>query len=341
MRAGNGSPLSDRRPDLPPRLVQDRRWRAGARSGTPVSERRGHGARSAERARTPERAGRDGRARGHHSQAPSDPVCRRAAVRESRTRPGPRVLLQRPRGGAPDGTGQGAGTSCRLANIVRLTSTQTETDIRNHLPAARRRCSAGGHRSEGRRPLRISAQLVSAEDGCHLWSEGYDRRTADVFAVQDEIARSVVDRLKVTLAEFPRQPLIRQHTQNPRAYQCYLKGRFYWTRRYHGGLKAALEQFQKAIEEDAGYALAYAGLADAYSFMAVYSVQRPRTAFAHRIGGRRTSARDRPRAAGGAHVAGIHQASGRLELAGSRTRVPPRAGRSIRPRRCPGSTIRG
>ena len=128
--------------------------------------------------------------------------------------------------------------------------------------------------------VRISAQLVSAEDGCHLWSEGYDRSTADLFAVQDEIARSVVDRLKVTLSEFPRQPIIRQHTQNPRAYQCYLKGRFYWTRRYHGGLKAALEQFQKAIEEDAGYAMAYAGLADAYSFMAVYSVQKPRTAFA-------------------------------------------------------------
>ena len=129
--------------------------------------------------------------------------------------------------------------------------------------------------------LRISAQLVSAEDGCHLWSEGYDRLTADVFAVQDEIARSVVDRLKVTLAEFPQQPLMRQHTRNPRAYECYLKGRFYWTRRFHGGLNAALEQFQKAIEEDAGYALAYAGVADAYSFMAVYSVQKPCTAFAY------------------------------------------------------------
>jgi serine/threonine-protein kinase len=128
--------------------------------------------------------------------------------------------------------------------------------------------------------VRISAQLVSAEDGCHLWSEGYDRSTADVLAVQDEIARSVVDRLKVTLAEFPRQSLIRQHTQNPRAYQCYLKGRFYWTRRYHGGLKAALEQFEKAIQEDAGYALAYAGLADAYSFIGIYSVQKPRPAFA-------------------------------------------------------------
>jgi serine/threonine-protein kinase len=158
--------------------------------------------------------------------------------------------------------------------------TQTQTSIRDicrllDVDAA----LEGTVRKAGDR-VRISAQLVSAEDGCHLWSEGYDRSTVDVFGAQDEIARSVVDRLKVTLAEFPRQPLIRQHTQNPRAYQCYLKGRFYWTRRYHGGLKAALEQFQKAIEEDAGYAMAYAGLADAYSFMGIYSVQRPRTAFA-------------------------------------------------------------
>ena len=208
---------------------------------------------------------------------------------------------------------------------------QTETDIRSICRLLDVDAVLEGTVRKAGDRLRISAQLVSAEDGCHLWSEGYDRRTADVFAVQDEIARSVVDRLKVTLAEFPRQPLIRQHTQNPRAYQCYLKGRFYWTRRFHGGLNAALEQFQKAIEEDAGYAMAYAGVADAYSFMAVYSV----AATVHRvcvcISGRRASARDRPRPAGGAHVAGIHQASERLELARSRARVPPRAGARSNP----------
>jgi tetratricopeptide (TPR) repeat protein len=74
--------------------------------------------------------------------------------------------------------------------------------------------------------------------------------------------------------------LIGRHTENSRAYYFYLKGRFYWTRRYHGGLIAALEHFKKAIEEDAGYALAYAGLADAYAFMGIYSVQKPRAAFA-------------------------------------------------------------
>jgi serine/threonine-protein kinase len=129
--------------------------------------------------------------------------------------------------------------------------------------------------------LRITAQLVSAEDGCHLWSEGYDRSVVDILAVQDEIAHCVVDRLKISLAQFPRRRLIRQHTQNPRAYQFYLKGRFSWTRRFQGGFLAALEHFQKAIEEDAAYALAYAGLADAYSFMATYSGQRPRPALAH------------------------------------------------------------
>jgi TolB-like protein/Tfp pilus assembly protein PilF len=125
--------------------------------------------------------------------------------------------------------------------------------------------------------VRITAQLVSAVDGCHLWSEGYERPLADVFAVEDEIARSVVDRLKVSLAELPQRPLINRHTQNTRAYEAYLKGRFYWTRRYHGGLVAALDHFKKAIEEDAGYALAYAGLADAYTFIGVYAVQRPRS----------------------------------------------------------------
>jgi serine/threonine-protein kinase len=83
-----------------------------------------------------------------------------------------------------------------------------------------------------------------------------------------------------TLADGTRLPLMGRHTQNTRAWHAYLKGRFYWMRRHHGGLMAALEHFKKAIEEDAGYALAYAGLADAYAFMGTYSVQRPRSAFA-------------------------------------------------------------
>ena len=140
----------------------------------------------------------------------------------------------------------------------------------------------GTVRKSGER-VRITAQLVSAADGCHLWSDGYDRDAGDVFAVVDDIARRVVDRLKVSLAEVLRRPLIDRHTDNARAYEYYLKGRFYWTRRWHGGLMAALEHFKKAIEEDAGYALAFAGLADAYAFIGVYAVQRPRLALAQAL----------------------------------------------------------
>jgi serine/threonine-protein kinase len=157
---------------------------------------------------------------------------------------------------------------------------QTETDIRSICRQLKVDSVLEGTVRKAGERVRITAQLVSAADGCHLWSEGYDRPIADVFAVQEEIAHSVVDRLKVSLAEFPRQPLIRRHTQNARAYHSYLKGRFYWTRRFHGGLITALDHFKKAIEEDAGYALAYAGLADAYSLIGIYAVQRPRSAFA-------------------------------------------------------------
>ncbi len=75
----------------------------------------------------------------------------------------------------------------------------------------------------------------------------------------------------------PIEPARGRQTTNARAYQSYLKGRFYWMRRYHGGLKAALEHFTIAIQEDAGYALAYAGVADVYSFMGIYAVQPPRS----------------------------------------------------------------
>ncbi|HEX5108081.1 MAG TPA: protein kinase [Vicinamibacterales bacterium] len=128
--------------------------------------------------------------------------------------------------------------------------------------------------------LRIAAHLVSAADGCHLWSEGYDRQMADVFTVQEEIAQSVVDRLEPRLNALSPAPLVKRHTDNPRAYEHYLRGRFYWGRRYQGGLGVALEEFRKAIEQDAAYAPAQAGVADAYAFLGFYHIRPPRAAFA-------------------------------------------------------------
>ena len=107
-------------------------------------------------------------------------------------------------------------------------------------------------------------------------------RSADAMLreLEEEIGRGAGARSDFPTGDMASQAVIGSHSQNARAYEAYLKGRFYWTRRYHGGLTAALDHFKKAIEEDAGYALAYAGLADAYSFIGIYSVQQPRSAFA-------------------------------------------------------------
>jgi serine/threonine-protein kinase len=128
--------------------------------------------------------------------------------------------------------------------------------------------------------LRVSARLVNGADGFVLWSEGYSRTMDDVFAVQDDIAARVVERFRLSVTDVQQRVRGSRHTDNPRAYHLYLKGRFHWARRYHGGLATALDCFKRALVEDAGYALAHAGLADVYAFLGLYSLIRPHDAFA-------------------------------------------------------------
>jgi TolB-like protein/Tfp pilus assembly protein PilF len=128
--------------------------------------------------------------------------------------------------------------------------------------------------------LRVSARLVNGADGFLLWSEGYVRPMDDVFAVQDDIAARVVERFRLSVGELQQRIRGSRHTDNPRAYHLYLKGRFHFARRYFGGLTTALDCFNRALAEDAGYSLAHAGLADVYAFLGLYSVVRPTDAFA-------------------------------------------------------------
>ena len=130
----------------------------------------------------------------------------------------------------------------------------------------------GSVRKAGNR-LRISAQLVKVADGYHLWSERYDREMTDVFAIQDEIAKAIANRLRVTLGE-DGAPLVTPATGNLDAYHLYLKGRYYLAQRGLG-LKKALECFDQALALDPNYALAYAGLADACTVLAEYGVALP------------------------------------------------------------------
>lgn len=132
----------------------------------------------------------------------------------------------------------------------------------------------GSVRKSGDR-VRIVAQLINAADGYHIWSERYDRELQDIFEVQDEIARTIADRLKVTLGPEKAEPLVRSETKDLEAYQFYLKGRFHWNKRSADGLQKAIEYFQQAVGRDPSYAVAYAGLADAYNMISFRNVMVP------------------------------------------------------------------
>jgi len=112
--------------------------------------------------------------------------------------------------------------------------------------------------------LRITAQLINAGDGFHVWSQNFDRKVSDVFAVQDEVARAVVSALQVRLAGGADDRVVEQGTKNIDAYNSYLQGLFHWNRRTTADLERAAAYFQLAIKADSGFASAWAGLALAY-----------------------------------------------------------------------------
>ncbi len=133
----------------------------------------------------------------------------------------------------------------------------------------------GSVRKSGSR-LRITAQLIDARSGFHLWSQNFDREDADIFAIQDEIARAFVAALRVTLMD-GEAPVLRQATASLRAHELYLLGRFHWHKRTDSALHAAERYFRQAIDEDPGYALAWAGLAETWAVLPSYSDVAPAT----------------------------------------------------------------
>jgi len=116
--------------------------------------------------------------------------------------------------------------------------------------------------------VRITAQLSDAQNGYQLWSERYDRELKDIFDVQDEIAKAIAERLTVTLAGVKDDRLVGQATPNVEAYQLYLKGRALLTRR-GASMPPALDLFRKVVELDPGYSLAWAGIAEASTWLAI------------------------------------------------------------------------
>jgi TolB-like protein/Flp pilus assembly protein TadD len=116
--------------------------------------------------------------------------------------------------------------------------------------------------------LRVTAQLVNAMDGYHLWSETYDRQLADVFELQDELSRAIVSTLRPKLVGVDSEPLVLPPTASLEAYTAYLKGRFFWNKRTLDGYRKGIEFFEHALAKDPGFALAYTGIADCWAMLA-------------------------------------------------------------------------
>ena len=131
----------------------------------------------------------------------------------------------------------------------------------------------GSVRKAGKR-LRITAELVNAKTGYQLWSERYDRELEDIFEIQDEIARTIADRLEVTLTGGSAAPLVKRATDNLNAYEAYLKGRglLYKRGRF---IFDALKCFEEAVELDPDYGLAWTGLADGHTTLGFYGIVAP------------------------------------------------------------------
>ena len=115
--------------------------------------------------------------------------------------------------------------------------------------------------------VRITAQLIEASSDEHLWSQSYEGELRDTLALQNQVARTIADQIRINLNAQEQAALKNVRVVNPEAYESYLKGRYFWNRRTADGLKVALAYFNQAIDEDPKYAEPYSGLADTYALL--------------------------------------------------------------------------
>jgi TolB-like protein/DNA-binding winged helix-turn-helix (wHTH) protein/Tfp pilus assembly protein PilF len=127
--------------------------------------------------------------------------------------------------------------------------------------------------------LEVSVELVDARDSHHLWGQEYAGRPEDILSLQQEISRDVGEAMQVQAAASPHLQTAGHGTGNQQAYQLYLMGRYFWNKRTEEGLTRSIDYFQQAIAKDPSFALAYAGLADAYDLLSQYGVDSPQKSF--------------------------------------------------------------
>ncbi len=128
--------------------------------------------------------------------------------------------------------------------------------------------------------VRVTVQLISADDGSSLWAEKFDKHFTDIFALQDSIAGQVVSALTLELSGKERELMTKHSTENTEAYRLYIMGRYFWNKRSSvESLKKSIDYYEQAIAKDPNYALAYTGLADCYQLLAEYLATTPKEGF--------------------------------------------------------------
>ena len=113
--------------------------------------------------------------------------------------------------------------------------------------------------------IEVSAELTEVRDNTEIWGQHYSGKSTELISLQQQIAGDIAEKLRSKLSASERQQVTKQGTQNPEAYELYLKGRYYWNKQTGPDTATAIPYFNQAIAKDPGYALAYSGLADAYS----------------------------------------------------------------------------
>src|SRR5256886_2151683 len=167
--------------------------------------------------------------------------------------------------------------------VVSRTSTQHFKSTPDNLPQIAKQLGVahileGSVQKAGDR-VRVNVQLINALTDAHLWAETFDRKLTDIFAVESEIAKTIADTLQAKLSGSEQHAIAARPTQNTEAHQLYLKGRFFWNKRTGNDLKKSIDYFQQASASGPDYALAYAGVADAYVLLPGYSGGNPRDCY--------------------------------------------------------------
>jgi len=176
----------------------------------------------------------------------------------------------------------------RLAKVADLkvisrTSTQHFKSAPENLPQIAKQLGVAhvleGSVQRANDQIRVNVQLINALTDAHLWAETFDRKLTDIFAVESEIAKMIADTLQAKLSGSEQHAIAARPTENTEAHQLYLKGRFFWNKRTGNDLKKSIDYFEQAIAADPNYALAYAGVADAYVLLPGYSGGNPRDCY--------------------------------------------------------------